>query len=221
MESKPNNTNSTQKKEPRSKKKLLITVLLIGVAIASPFLIYWILQISLNTTSPMVVVVSGSMEPNLSKGDLLFLYGKDPADIKNGTVEEMNGDIIVFDASGLWPNPPDEPVVHRVVDKWYSGTDQKWYFKTKGDNNNYVDPPGTPSEIAVPENKIIGVVSGVIPLIGWIRIFFTESGLLFPLIGLILGILIISIILDFVKESKQKTESKKELPIDEEKEHSS
>ena len=44
----------------------------------------------------MVIVVSGSMEPNLYKGDLLFLKGTDPATIKNGTSEGKEGDIIVL-----------------------------------------------------------------------------------------------------------------------------
>jgi len=205
-----NKNNLPQEKKPDGKRKFLITVLLIGIVITLPFIVYWILQISLNTSSPMVVVISESMEPNISKGDLLFLYGKDPIDIKNGTVEEMNGDIIVYYANGLWPYSPNEPVVHRVVDKWYNETDQKWYFYTKGDKSNDVDPPGNPSEIAVPEDKIIGVVCGVITLIGWIRIFLTEYGLLFPLIGLILGALIIIIIWDFVKESIDKVDSKRE-----------
>ncbi|TFF94201.1 MAG: signal peptidase I [Promethearchaeota archaeon] len=201
MESTSKKKPSSSSKEPRSKKKAIISVIVIILAISSPFLIYWILQLSLNTGSPMVVVVSGSMEPTLSRGDLLFLYGKDPADIRNGTVEEQNGDIIVFDAHGYWSNPPAEPVVHRVINKKFEGG--LWWFKTKGDHNNYEDP-------WIPETQIIGVVCGVIPYIGWVKIFFTESGLLIPIIIIILGILIISLISDFMKESKEKQHFKNE-----------
>ena len=31
---------------------------------------------------------------------------------------------------------PDEPIVHRVIDKWYNKTEEEWYFRTKGDNND-------------------------------------------------------------------------------------
>ncbi|MFO7797659.1 MAG: signal peptidase I [Promethearchaeati archaeon] len=201
MESTSKKKPSSTSKEPRSKKKIIISVIVIILAISSPFLIYWILQLSLKTSSPMVVVVSGSMEPTLSRGDLLFLYGKDPADIRNGTALEKNGDIIVFDAHGYWPLPPAEPVVHRVIDKRFeNGT---WWFKTKGDDNTIEDP-------WIPENQIFGVVVGVIPYIGWVKIFFTESGLLIPIIIIIFGILIISLISDVMKESKEKQQSKNE-----------
>jgi len=201
MESTSKEKKSSSSKEPRSKKKVIISVIVIILAISSPFLLYWILQLSLNTNTPMVVVVSGSMEPTLSRGDLLFLYGKDPADIRNGTVEEQNGDIIVFDAHGYWAFPPDEPVVHRVINKKFENG--SWWFKTKGDDNDSEDP-------WIPESQIIGVVCGVIPYIGWVKIFFTESGLLIPIIIIILGILIISLISDFMKESKEKQHSKNE-----------
>ncbi|MBD3212981.1 MAG: signal peptidase I [Candidatus Lokiarchaeota archaeon] len=203
MERKSNKKSFSDEKKPRPKKKIIFYVLLIGIAIASPFVIYWILQLSLNTSSPMVVVVSGSMEPTLSKGDLLFLYGKDPADIKNGTAEEKNGDIIVFDAHGYWPNPPDEPIVHRVINKTLR-EDGLWWFKTKGDANSVEDP-------WIPESQILGVVCGVVPFIGWVKILFTESGLLIPLIVIILFVLIISLVWDFMNEAKNDDQSK---PID-------
>ena len=113
-------SNSTKKE---SRKKIIIAVIIIGFAFFGSFLIYFILQVALNTQSPMVVVISPSMEPNIHKGDLLFLRGvEDPADLKNGTIEEKNGDVIVFDARGLWDGAPEEPIVHRIVDKWYNDT---------------------------------------------------------------------------------------------------
>jgi signal peptidase len=199
MDTRSGNHKSSNEKKPQPKKKLILYVLLIGIAIASPFLIYWILQLSLNTNSPMVVVVSGSMEPTLSKGDLLFLYGKEPVDIKNGTAEDKNGDIIVFDAVGLWPSAPNEPIVHRVIDKRIVG--DTWEFRTKGDANTSPDP------VWISEERILGVVCGMIPFIGWIKILFTESGLLIPLIVIVLFVLIISLIWDFMKEETQKKES--------------
>lgn len=208
MEKSSKNNSAVSSQESRSKKRLFITVLLIAIAITSPFLIYWTLQLSLNTSSPMVVVVSGSMEPTLSRGDLLFINGKNPADIRNGSVEKQNGDIIVFDAHGYWDYPPAEPVVHRVINKTYK--DGEWWFKTKGDANNIEDP-------WIPETQILGVVCGVIPYIGWVKIFFTESGLLIPLIIIVLGVLIISLIWDFVKESDQEEESEKNSLSDEKK----
>ena len=92
-----------KKKESSPKRKIIISIVLIAFAFSGSFLIYYILQISLNTKTPMVVVVSGSMKPNLLEGDLLFLKGKDPATIKNGTAEGKEGDCLLYTS----PSPRD------------------------------------------------------------------------------------------------------------------
>jgi len=52
--------------------------------------------------SPVVVVLSGSMEPAFYRGDILFLnLGEDPIRI---------GEIVVFNIEGR-----DIPIVHRVI----------------------------------------------------------------------------------------------------------
>ncbi|MFX0083252.1 MAG: signal peptidase I [Candidatus Hodarchaeota archaeon] len=190
-------------KETSLKRKIFVAVILLGVAFSGAFLVYFIMQVSLNTKTPMVVVVSGSMEPNLHKGDLLFLRGKDAENIKNGTIEGKEGDIIVFDARGLlgWIKPPSEPIVHRVIDKMY---DNGWFFLTKGDANPY------PDAVWVPETRILGVVVGRIPYIGWVKIALTDSGLLIPLLVIVSVLLVISLIYDLAKkeEDEEEIESK-------------
>ena len=182
--------NATEKaKKPVSRKKIIIAVVMICIAFFGSFLVYFILQISFNTESPIVVVVSGSMEPQIHEGDLLFVMGIDPEDIKNGTAEDKDGDIIVFFA--YWHGAPVDPIVHRVINKYQNGG--TWYFETKGDANSIPDQ-GVRSE-----DDIIGVVVGGIPLIGWVKIFLTESGLLIPLLVIISALLIISIVRDFYK----------------------
>ncbi len=179
--------------EPRSIKKIAITIIFIGIAIASPFLVYWILQIALNTTSPITVVISGSMEPNYYKGDLLFLYGEDPANI------EIN-EVIVFQTASY-----SEPIVHRVIEKRYVG---EYQFKTKGDANTFEDS-GNLYTGWLSEEDVIGTVVGRIPFIGWVKIFFTEGKLLLPLIILIIIVLIISIVWDVVKKEVEGGETDK------------
>ncbi|MFX1329442.1 MAG: signal peptidase I [Promethearchaeota archaeon] len=195
------NKKKAKKKEVSPKRKIIIAVILIIFAFSGSFLIYFIMQITLNTKTPMVVVVSYSMEPNLLKGDLLFLKGKDPATIKNGTIEGKEGDIIVFDAHGVWINAPSDPIVHRVIDKMY---DNGWFFLTKGDANPFHD------EAWVPEDHILGVVVGRIPYIGWVKIILTDSGLLIPLLVIVSFLLIISIIWDIVKKDENDKDKSKE-----------
>ena len=134
-------------------------------------------------------------------GALLIVKGIPAADIRNGTVEDMNGDIIVFDAHGVWLDPPAEPIVHRVIDKKFE--DGIWQFRTKGDANP------SPDMGWVPESNIYGVVIFRIPWIGWVKIFLTESGLLIPLLVIISVLLIVSIIIDVYK--KKEVEKKEKL----------
>ena len=196
--------NATKKeKKSVSRKKIIIAVVMISVAFFGSFLVYFILQISFNTESPIVVVVSGSMEPQIHEGDLLFVMGIDAEDIKNGTAEDKDGDIIVFNAQ--WPSAPLEPIVHRVIGKYFIG--DKWYFETKGDAN------AIPDQDLTSEDDIIGVVVGGIPYIGWVKIFLTDSGLLIPLLVIISVLLIISIVRDIYKgdDDEQDEENKDEL----------
>lgn len=190
-------------------KKVIIAVVMIFVAFFGSFLVYFVLQVSFNTESPIVVVISGSMEPTIHKGDLLFVMGIDAEDIKNGTAEDKNGDVIIFDARGLWIGAPQEPIVHRVVDKYQIG--EFWYFRTKGDANSVQDPA------PIREDRIIGVVVGGIPYIGWVKIFLTDSGLLIPLLVVISALLLISIVRDIYKgedEDEDKTDKEHLEDID-------
>ena len=184
------------KKETGSKKAIVITVVLIIVAISSSFLIYFVLQVSLNTSTPIVVVSSPSMSPNINTGDLLFVRGVDPASIRNGTAEDKDGDVIIFNAEHWGFSNPGIPIVHRVINKWNdSGV---WKFQTKGDANSVPDVGW------VSEDNIYGVVVGGIPYVGWVKIILTDSGLLIPLIVIILFIIVFSIIWDVYKEQQEK-----------------
>lgn len=83
------------------------------------------------------VVLSGSMEPEFSKGDLIFV---------KETLEYAENDIVVFqDGNTL--------VVHRIIE-----IDEDT-ITTKGDANNATDEPIT-------QEMIKGEVIGCIPFVG-------------------------------------------------------
>jgi len=100
---------------------LIITILYFGIQ-GTMFLI-------LHTDSPMMAVVSGSMEPTFERGDLIFIKGVDSPD------EIKQGDIIVFQFEGAravaWGS---EAKVHRVI------SIENNQFWTQGDNNSNSDP---------------------------------------------------------------------------------
>ena len=72
-----------------------------GMIVASAVMIWNVMKLSLWTESPVVVVLSGSMEPAMQRGDVLFLHKNTPI---------VNGDIIVYELEG-----ENIPIVHRVV----------------------------------------------------------------------------------------------------------
>lgn len=194
-----------KKKESGSKRKIISSVIILIIIFSSAFLAYFILQLVFNTQYPVVIVISDSMKPSINRGDLLFVRGIDPEDIKNGTIADKEGDVVVFDARGLWGDAPEEPIVHRIVAKWYNETTQKWYFFTKGDANFHID------FAIIPEDRIYGVVIGGIPYIGYLKIFLIDTGLYIILIILLTAILVISMIRDFKKEEDRNEKANNSL----------
>jgi signal peptidase len=65
------------------------------------------LSVITNSPIPIVVVLSGSMEPAFQRGDLLFLNNRDILS------EPGVGDIVVYNVDGK-----DIPIVHRIIQKW-------------------------------------------------------------------------------------------------------
>ena len=144
------------------------------------FLVYPGLGLMLGTTHPVVAVVSGSMHHdsdferwyqergswyNFSKEEIKewpFSNGFNRGDImilkkaKNIRI----GDIIVFYGNS------NNPIIHRVV---FIGDD---YYQTKGDNN--FDSFSQLGEVNIKKEKIIGEAIGRVPLLGYVKILFSE-----------------------------------------------
>ncbi|MEN4018165.1 MAG: signal peptidase I [Methanobacterium sp.] len=118
-----------------------IVIILIGVIVAQH----------------MNVVVSGSMEPVLYRGDIVI--------IDNNPRTAQVGDIIVYKAAWF-----PQPVIHRII---YIGETPEGdtFFVTKGDNNPSPDP------VAVYPDQIISKVVSIndapliIPKIGYVTLW--------------------------------------------------
>ncbi len=115
---------------------IMATVLL--VAAVAPFAVYAIPQVV--GADESYVVLSGSMEPTLSPGDVVIVDG-------STTIEQ--GDIITY-ATG----PEAIPTTHRVVSVMAEG------FETKGDANQNADHG------LLTQSSVIGEVTITIPLMG-------------------------------------------------------
>ena len=108
------------------KYQFFYQVLSFGMIVSSALMIWKGLMVATGSESPIVVVLSGSMEPAFQRGDLLFLTNHDNEDIRVG-------EIVVFKIEGR-----DIPIVHRVL-KVHEKEDGSIKFLTKGDNNSVDD----------------------------------------------------------------------------------
>ena len=112
--------------------------------------------------SPIVVVLTGSMELTFHRGDLLFLTNCKKENIRVG-------DIIAFKIQGR-----DIPIVHRVL-KLHEKEDGTVKFLTKGDNNS-VDDHGlyAPGQLWLTEKDIVGRARVFLPYVGIFTVIMNE-----------------------------------------------
>ncbi|CCA72146.1 probable signal peptidase (endopeptidase SP18) [Serendipita indica DSM 11827] len=130
----------------------------IANAIVSAFMFWIILCILLNNSTPVVAVLSGSMEPGFSKGDILILY-------KSRIELYGTGDIIVYQVPG-----DDIPIVHRVLETYHETTLGQLEFLTKGDANLYDDTSLYKIIPHLSTHHVVGKVVGYVPYVGCVSI---------------------------------------------------
>lgn len=176
---------------------LFIWLLLIGLT-----LLVYIADIKIRAAkgdnSPPVynayVVLTGSMIPEILPNDVVITKRREPK------VLEVE-DIITFISSD--PRLSNIIVTHRIKDKFYDATTNKYTFETKGDNNNT-------SDFTLAEgNNIIGEVIYKIPKLGYVQqILATKGGLIIIVLIPCLAILSYDIVKLFTKlTTKKKTKS--------------
>lgn len=103
-------------------RQIIYQFLNFAMIVSSALMIWKGLMVVTGSESPIVVVLSGSMEPAFFRGDLLMLTNDLDDPIRSG-------DITVFKIEGR-----DIPIVHRVIKVHEKGhNDTK--FLTKGDHN--------------------------------------------------------------------------------------
>ncbi|KAB0385541.1 hypothetical protein FD755_000497 [Muntiacus reevesi] len=131
------------------KRQLYYQVLNFAMIVSSALMIWKGLIVLTGSESPIVVVLSGSMEPAFHTGDLLFLtnFREDPI---------RAGEIVVFKVEG-----PDIPIVHRVI---------------KVRDNNGVDDRGLYKEGQnwLKKKDVVGRARGFLPYVGMVTIIMKD-----------------------------------------------
>ncbi|KAI2611938.1 microsomal signal peptidase 18 kDa subunit [Hypoxylon sp. NC1633] len=150
-----------------------------GLILSTAFMMWKGLSVFADSPSPIVVVLSGSMEPAFQRGDLLFLWNR------NLLAETDVGEVVVYDV-----RDKSIPIVHRVVRKFGTGTNAR--LLTKGDNNNADDTElYARGQDYLERGDIIGSVVGYVPFVGYVTIMLSEHPWLKTVMLGLMGLLVV------------------------------
>ncbi|KAL1840266.1 hypothetical protein VTJ49DRAFT_644 [Mycothermus thermophilus] len=150
-----------------------------GLILSTAFMMWKGLSVVTDSPSPIVVVLSGSMEPAFQRGDLLLLWNRN-------LFEETNvGEVVVYNVKGK-----DIPIVHRIVRKFGSGPDAK--LLTKGDNNAADDTElYARGQDYLTRKDIVGSVVAYMPFVGYVTIMLSEHPWLKTVMLGIMGLVVV------------------------------
>lgn len=128
-----------------------------------------IILLALVLAQHLNVVVSGSMEPEFYRGDIVVV---EKANLFGLGIQEFDpndvqvGDIVVYNAEWV-----DEAVIHRVIN--ITEINGSTYFVIKGDNNDVPDPYYVSPDQITDRVVTLGDDPLIIPYIGnitlWLR----------------------------------------------------
>ena len=175
---------------------LFIWLLLIGVT-----LLVYVADIKIRAmkgdytppTYNAYVVLTGSMVPEIMPNDVVITKKRSPEELEKN-------DIITFISSDS--RLSNIIVTHRIMNKYYDSTTDKYTFQTKGDANNTVD-------FALAEDyNVIGEVIFKIPKLGYVQeILASKGGLIIFIFIPCLAVLSYDIVKLIKNASKKKTKS--------------
>ena len=171
-------------------RQMLVQFLNLCLVGSTAFMSWKALSLAVDCESPVVVVLSGSMEPAFQRGDLLFL--------SNLRSTAKIGDIVVY-------NIEDRkiPIVHRVIKQHTGqpGTDARFgrkrtksnrgprvnpmaqpddapkqYLLTKGDNNSDDDLSlYAPGQMYLDRKEdVVGIATGFMPYVGMVTLMMND-----------------------------------------------
>ncbi|KAI0126247.1 signal peptidase complex catalytic subunit SEC11 [Xylariales sp. AK1849] len=163
----------------RNPRQAAAQLLNFALILSTAFMMWKGLSIISDSPSPIVVVLSGSMEPAFQRGDLLLLWNR------NFIAETDVGEVVVYNVKDK-----DIPIVHRIVRKFGVGKHAK--LLTKGDNNMADDTElYAPGQDYLERQDIIGSVVGYIPFVGYVTIMLSEHPWLKTVMLGIMGLLVV------------------------------
>jgi len=159
------------------KRQILEQIISFGLIVSTALMIWKSLMVISGSESPIVVVLSGSMEPAFQRGDLLFLY--------QSNAPFTVGEIVVFKIEGK-----EIPIVHRVLEV-HQRSDGVVDILTKGDANPVHDRGLYNGLTWIQRQHVMGRAAGYLPFVGIVTIAMNDYPILkYVLIGT-LGLFVI------------------------------
>ena len=125
-------------------------------------------------------VLSGSMEPKIHVGSLIYVVDVDPADLQVG-------DTLTFKHSG-------NTVTHEIVEIIEAENPQDRLFVTQGLTNNITDGQ-------IPVSDIIGKPVFTIPLLGYVAVYIQTPVGIISAACVIVIVLLLSFLLELISDS--------------------
>ncbi|GLJ24659.1 hypothetical protein SUGI_0471460 [Cryptomeria japonica] len=161
-------------------RQVVMQAISLGMIVTSALIIWKGLMCFTGSESPVVVVLSGSMEPGFKRGDILFLHmSKAPI---------RAGEIVVFHVDGR-----EIPIVHRVIKVHERQDTGEVEVLTKGDNNKVDDRVMYANgQLWLQKHHIMGRAVGFLPYVGWVTIIITEKPIIKYILIAALGLLVIT-----------------------------
>lgn len=177
MESIKNSIEDVKKLGVRSS---LLQVISIGITVGSALMLWNVLKVISYVESPIVVVLTASMEPAFYRGDILFVF--------NRKAKIQPGDIPVFQIQS-----ESIPIVHRLMIKQDMKYDERgYYLLTKGDNNSVDDRALYPGmQTWIHKSDLLGFIEAYCPYIGYVTIMMNDYPMLKYSVLLILGLTVL------------------------------
>ena len=160
-------------------RQLLMQFIVLGTVVSSALMMWKGLMLITNCESPIVVVLTGSMEPSFYRGDILF--------INWDYTPPSPGDIVVYKV------PSQEiPIVHRVI-ALQPMDNGEYQALTKGDNNP-VNDRGLyeRGELGLGKKHIFGRIRMFVPYVGVATIILNDYPMLKWGILIIMGIFVLT-----------------------------
>ncbi|BGP56731.1 hypothetical protein JCM8202_004497 [Rhodotorula sphaerocarpa] len=143
-------------------RHVLTQALNFALVLSTALMMWKGLSVACNTESPVVVVLTESMEPAIQRGDLLFLTMPRSSPLRHG-------DITVYKVPGA-----PIPIVHRVIEAHNEPNNTDQWILTKGDNNPVDDVGMYRGMRYLKRSHLVGKVQAYVPYVGYGTILLND-----------------------------------------------